>query len=137
MKPQDDMTSEVVENGERRSPKRLHKFNPLSLLRRLVRPHGAVNADYDPAAEKKRLLGQAFSCREQEAYQRAVDLEREAYESAVSTSGASLAGAYRDLETATGIVRDSSVREARRLGRIFYDVRQKNNVTRFQRPSAV
>lgn len=131
------MNSEVVVHGERRSAGRLHKLNPLGLLRRLVLRRAPVDADYDPDLEKERLLGQALTRREQEAYERATGLEREAYDAAISSSGASLAGAYRDLETATGIIRDSGIREARRLGHLWYETRQKSNVTQLRRPAIV
>ena len=126
------MNSEVVESdGEPASRasrrRKLRLFSFTGLLSRFIHRRRTDDDSYDPALEKERLIGQALTRREQEAYERAVSLEREAYDSTIQASGASLAGAYRDLETAIGIFRDSGIREARRLGHIFYETRKRTN----------
>ena len=101
------------------------KHSLTHLLRYLIGDRSVEHADYDPGAAKKRLIGRALTRGEQRSYARAVDTEREIQQSALRTSRESTARACRDLETGVGIFRDSSIREARRFGRIFFEVRQR------------
>lgn len=121
------MQSEIVERDQRgaRRPSKLRLFSPLGLLARLVRRRNTDDDSYDPAVEKERLISRALTRREQEAYSRTVELEREIQQSALQSTRKSLATAERDCETASGLFLDSGLREAAQLGRIFYENRQQ------------
>jgi hypothetical protein len=125
------MESGVVDNvGGAHGP----RASLTGLLRRLFTRRPAVDPDYDYGDAKERLIGRAFSSREQAAYERDLDTEREIQFAALQLSREGTDRACSDLALATELHRDSCLGEARRIGQAIFELRQKNNVTQIKRP---